>query len=187
MNEVELIRAQLLAERTHAAAVAHACVAALDCARPEDAERTREFRDTCVSYLVWVLTRFEQRDQLLAERLQTFSLPSAGSHTDAPPTGLMRAAAQSGTSREALLKLESALEAPAQSTRTAWQAFALFFQSAWSERRGAIERQLTQLPGIAGLRAVCAVDADSILEERNRYARVSGLLPPGVTLGQPCP
>jgi hypothetical protein len=29
---------------------------------------------------------------------------------------------------------------------------------------------------------VCAIDADSILEERARYARVAAQLPPGVTL-----
>ena len=185
MNEVELIRAQLLAERTHAAEVAHACVAAIDAAQPADTAAVRAFRDACVSYLVWVLTRFEQRDQLLAERLQELSSPSADSHADTLPAGLAEVAGRPGTSREALLKLQSALEASPATARIAWQAFAHFFESAWSERRAAIEQQLTELPGVANWRAVCAVDADSILEERNRYARVAGQLPQGITLERP--
>ncbi len=183
MNEIELIRAQLLAERSHASQVAHACVAAISGGQPAGPEEARAFRDTCVSYLVWVLARFEQRDQLLAEHLQT--LPG-GSHEDTLPAGLMEVAARTGTSREALAKLEAALgAADPDVARAAWQEFARFFHAAWSERRVAIERQLTQLTGVASWRAVCAVDADSILEERNRYDRVVARLPAGITLHSP--
>ena len=183
MNEIELIRAQLLAERTHASEVAHACVAAISAGRPVGADEARAFRDTCVSYLVWVLTRFEQRDQLLAEHLQALS---GGSHEDTLPTGLIEVAARAGTSREALAKLEAALRAADPDiARAAWQEFARFFHAAWSERRVAIERQLTQLTGVASWRAVCAVDADSILEERGRYDRVVARLPAGITLHGP--
>lgn len=185
MNEIELIRTQLLAERTHAAQVVHACVAATGAARPADTAAIQMLRDACVSYLVWVLARFEQRDQLLAERLQAPPTPSAGSHADTLPAGLAEAAARPGTSREALSKLETALHASPETARAAWQAFAHFFESVWSERRAAIERQLTQLPGVASWRAVCAIDADSILEERNRYARVASRVPAGVTLERP--
>ena len=186
MNEIELIRTQLLAERAHAAQVAHACVAAICTGQPAGADEARAFRDTCVSYLVWVLTRFEQRDQLLAERLQGSPPGPGDSPEGALPAALIEVAARSGTSREALAKLEAALgAADPELARVAWQEFARFFQSAWSERRAAIERQLTQLPGVASWRAVCAVDADSILEERARYSRVVARLPAGITLHDP--
>lgn len=181
MNEIELIRSQLVTERTHAARVARACAAAFGAAQPAEADASQAFRDTCVGYLVWVLTRFEQRDQLLAERLQTLS--AGGSPEDAVPSGLGEIAARSGTSREALTKLEAALGAASPpAARIAWQAFTHFFESAWNERRIAIERHLSQLPGIPHWRAVCAVDADSILEERTHYARVAEQLPKGIVL-----
>ncbi len=189
MNEIELIRSQLLAERTHAAQVAHACVAAISTGQPAGADEARAFRDTCVSYLVWVLARFEQRDQLLAEHLHGLSDTcgaSGDSHEDTLPGALIEVAGRSGTSREALAKLEAALgAADPEIARAAWQDFARFFQSAWNERRVAIERQLTQLTGIASWRAVCALDADSILEERSRYDRVVARLPAGVSLHSP--
>lgn len=183
MNEIELIRGQLIAERTHAAQAAHACVAALTTGEPADADEARAFRDTCVSYLVWVLTRFEQRDQLLAEYLKS---QPGGPHTDTLAAGLREAAARPGTSRESLTRLEAALAATSpDSARTAWAEFARFFQAAWRERRAAIERQLTQLTGVTRWRAVCAIDADSILEERTRYQRILARLPAGVTLHDP--
>lgn len=183
MNEIELIRAQLVAERTHAARVTRACIGALGAAQPAEANAIRLFRDTCVSYLVWVLTRFEQRDQLLAELLKGLA-PGCGEGTAA--VELAGIAARPGTSREALSKLEAALDASTpEAVRSAWEAFAHFFESAWSARRIAIEEHLSRLPGILHWRAVCAVDADSILEERTRYAQVAGQLPRGLTLEAP--
>lgn len=184
MNEIELIRSQLVTERTHAARVVRACAAAFGAAQPAETDASQVFRDTCVSYLVWVLTRFEQRDQLLAERLHALS--AGGSRTGAMSPGLGEVAARSGTSREALTKLEAALGASSPpAARIAWQAFTHFFESAWSERRIALERHLSELPGPPHWRAVCAVDADSILEERTRYARVAEHLPKGIVLETP--
>ena len=183
MNEIELIRTQLLTERTHAAQVAHACATAIGAGQADETDDTRAFRDACVSYLVWVLARFEQRDQLLAEHLQTPPDAGRAPRDDAWPAGLGEMAARPGTSREALAKLEAALGAARpEAARTAWQAFARFFHSVWSERRTGIEDQLTRLTAVAGWRAVCAVDADSILEERSRYAAVLARLPAGIAL-----
>ena len=182
MNESEIIRAQLATERVHAAQVANACASVYGAA--DAGEAHAPFRDASVEYLVWVLSRFEQRDQLLAELIEHSAPDSAHSaeQTDLPAE-LATLSARAGTSRQALTRLEAALAAASpQTARAAWQAFAQFFNAVWCPRRAAIENQFARLPRIAGWRAVCAVDADSILEERARYARVAAQLPPGVTL-----
>ena len=186
MNEIELIRTQLTTERAHAGRVARACVAALGEAQPPGAGATEAFRDTCVSYLVWVLTRFEQRDQLLAELLQGLSGDCRGPREGTVPVELGDIAARPGTSREALTKLEAALGAVSpDAARRAWSVFGHFFESAWSERRLAIEQHLARLPGTLHWRTVCVIDADSILEERMRYASVARQLPKGIPLEPP--
>ena len=180
MNEIELIRAQLATERSHAAQVANACLAACGSA---GAAPPQAFRDACVDYLVWVLSRFEQRDQLLAERLNRGLANAAGTLEDTLPGELAELAARTGSSREALSRLEAALDAPrTREAHAAWHAFGQFFNAVWNARRIAIERQLAHLPRAAHWRALSVVDADAILEERARYLRIAELLPPGVTL-----
>ena len=182
MNESEIIRGQLATERIHAAQVANACVAAFGAEREVAAEAPAAFREAGVSYLVWVLSRFEQRDQLLAELIER-SGSGAGEREGTVPPELGELAARDGTSRQALTRLENALAAAAPETaRAGWQAFGQFFDTLWCERREAIERHLARLPRIASARAVCAIDADSILEERTRYAQVAAHLPAGITL-----
>ncbi|MHB1539983.1 MAG: hypothetical protein ACYCUE_08330 [Steroidobacteraceae bacterium] len=178
MNERDIIRTQLATERIHAAQVANACASIYGA--PGAAEAHTPFRDASVEYLVWVLSRFEQRDQLLAELIE-HSAPGSAERADLPGE-LATLAGHTGTSRQALTRLEAALAAAAPTVGAAWQAFAQFFNTAWCPRREAIESQFAKLPRIAGWRAVCAIDADSILEERARYARVAAQLPPGVTL-----
>jgi hypothetical protein len=186
VNEIELIRTQITTERIHAARAVRACMAALGAAQPAKAHAVQTFRDTCVSYLVWVLARFEQRDQLLAELLQGLAAACGGAHEGSVALELGAIAARPGTSRDALTKLEAALGAGSpDAARSAWEAFAHFFESAWSERRIAIEQHLSRLPGTLHWRAVCAVDADSILEERTRYARLAAQLPEGIALEAP--
>ena len=113
MNELELIRNQLRAERSRAIEVA-AAVAAAQAYRnvpPADGDASagspsaasaapppaNDLRAAAIDYLVFVLTRFEERDQLLVERSP--ALPLSG---------------MPGASREALSRLEIALgsEAP---------------------------------------------------------------------------
>jgi len=68
MNELEIIRSQLAVEQAHAAEVVNACAAAFGStgAAAAPAETTALFREASVSYLVWVLARFEERDQTLS-------------------------------------------------------------------------------------------------------------------------
>jgi len=186
MNELEIIRAQLAVEEAHAAEVANACAAVFGSeGAPATADATALFREASVSYLVWVLARFEERDQTLSELLagrqaQANGAPAAAARQLA---GLIT---RSGTSREALSRLETALaagESPA--ARAGWQEFARFFNSAWAPRRVALAGALAEQLGIADWRAVCAIDADSILDERSRYARVAAQLPAGIELRRP--
>ena len=175
MNERDIIRTQLATERIHAAQVANACASIYGAAGA--AEAHTPFRDASVEYLVWVLSRFEQRDELLAELIER-TAPGSAERADLPGE-LATLAGHTGTSRQALTRLEAALAAAPQTAGATWQAFAQFFNTVWCQRREAIESQFAKLPRIAGW---CAVDADSILEERARYARVAAQLPPGVTL-----
>ena len=90
---------------------------------------------------------------------------------------------RSGTSREALSRLEAALAAgDTPAARARWQEFAAFFDSAWAPRRLALERALAEHLAVADWRTVCAIDADFILDERRRFARVVAQLPPGLEL-----
>lgn len=168
MNEIEIIRSQLTLEQTHAAEVAKACAAVLGSrgAAPVSDEAAALLREAGVSYLVWVLARFEERDQRLSELLAA----RAPQFTDL--------IARSGRSREALSRLESSLTAAEpEAARQRWQEFARFFDSAWTPRRAALEAALAEHADVADWRAICAIDADSILDERKRYARVLAQLP----------
>jgi len=175
MNELEIIRSQLAVEQAHAAEVVDACAAVFGRTDPlpSASEAAAPFREASVSYLVWVLARFEERDQTLSELLA--SRPTGGQ--------LASLVSRSGTSREALSRLEAALgagESPA--ARAGWLEFGRFFNSAWAPRRAALEAALAEQLSVADWRVVCGIDADSILDERNRFGRVAAQLPPGTAL-----
>lgn len=186
MNEIEIIRSQVGTEQSHAADVTNACAAAFgsEGAVPA-ASATSEaalFREACVSYLVWVLARFEERDQTLSELLASRQ-PLANGATAASIRLLGSLVARSGTSREALSRLETALAADdAPTARVGWQEFARFFNSAWATRRAALDGALAAHLGVTDLRTVCAIDADSMLDERRRYERIAAQLPAGIAL-----
>ena len=84
---------------------------------------------------------------------------------------------RAGTSREALARLEAALGSGAVGATGAdaqerWAAFGQFFEGPWRTRRDAIDSLLQRNVRVADWRAISFVDADSIVEERARYARV---------------
>ncbi|HEY7887111.1 MAG TPA: hypothetical protein VIC29_02665 [Steroidobacteraceae bacterium] len=184
MNELEIIRSQLTLEQSHAVEVANACAAVFAAASTASApsEATARFREACVGYLVWVLARFEERDQSLAELLVSRQSQANGAAA-ASLRPLAALIARAGTSREALARLEAALAAgDSASARTGWQEFARFFNSAWAARRAALAGALAEHLGVADWRAVCAIDADSMLDERKRFERVLAQRPAGVEL-----
>lgn len=184
MNELEIIRSQLAIEQAHAAEVVDACAAVFGRtdAAPPSPQATTQFREASVGYLVWVLARFEERDQTLSELLASRQ-PPAGGTVVTGAQHLTTLVGRPGTSREALARLEAALgagETPA--ARAAWQEFGRFFNAAWVPRRAALEGALAEQLDVAAWRAIGAIDADSVLDERNRFGRVAGQLPPGTEL-----
>jgi hypothetical protein len=169
VNEIQLIRDQLALECRHAREIAAACAEALgrrESGPPPPDERD-PYRQACVDYLACVLAWFEERNQRLAELALAGAAREHGALTDA--------LARPGKSREALERLAGAC------TRTAgWGEFAQFFRSAWCTRREALDAWLTRHGRIAEWRAVGALDADSILRERELYARCAAAQPPGL-------
>jgi hypothetical protein len=200
MNEVELIRGQLTLERQHAAEVARACVSALATSAPQDTERLatlEAFRQAGVEYLVWMLSRFEEREQVFHDLLRS-RFPAEDPNRRAVEAAL----ALSGTSREALAKLETALGSTVDSDSTAvadrsvapagdfladrsvarWTDFLRFFSGVWSARRDEIDRLFERQAKVTDWRTVSDIDADSIVDERSRYARVKATLPAGIEM-----
>jgi hypothetical protein len=185
MNEIEIIRSQLALEQSHAAQVAHACAALFGSQRAaaSSPEAAAALREAGVSYLVWALARFEERDQRLAEIMSVReSARGADAAASAREPPLAQLLSRSGRSREALSRLEGALAATdPEAARARWQEFARFFDSAWAPRRAALEQALTRHGSLDDWRAVGAIDADSILDERERHARVLDQLPAGLS------
>jgi hypothetical protein len=177
MNELELLRSQLQTERQRAAEVAAACAARLEAgqAGAPGREDSDGLRKAGVEYLIFVLTRFEEREQMLGE-LYRARFPDG----DAARRELQDITARPGTSREALTRLEAALAATAAETapkgiseevRGLWREFARFFAAAWTPRREALDILMARNTRAADWRAVAFVDADWLLEERARYGR----------------
>ena len=183
MNEVELIRNQLALERAHVGAVATACANAMqgDAGAFATGESLGQFRRACVEYLACVLAWFEERDQRLTDLLQT-GFPSTASTRRAVEEALGRR----GRGREALAMLEAACAgttASGSAGRQGWREFAEYFNGVWSTRRDALDALLATNSRATDWRTFGGIDADSILEERRRYAQVCAQLPPDVALG----
>jgi hypothetical protein len=181
MNETQLIRGQLTAERMHASAVAGACAMAARSVREQPLRG--EFAQASVDYLVRVLAWFEERDQ----RAGDLARGRPGEATAG--RALEAALSRPGRSREALARLERAVgaggDSAAADASALWQDFAHYFDGVWSARRDAIDARLVEVLRPVEWRAVAGIDADSILEERRRFARVRATLPAGVALPEP--
>src|SRR6516225_8431065 len=183
MNEVEQIRSQLALERAHAGAVAKACATAMQGAETagDTSDSLGQFRRACIDYLACVLAWFEERDQRLTDLLQARFAP-----TDPARRALEEVLARRGRSREALTKLEAACAGSTASDsagQQGWREFAEYFDGVWSTRRDALDALLSTNSRATDWRTLGGIDADSILEERRRYAQVSAQVPPGVALG----
>ncbi len=172
MNEVQLIRDQLATERAHASAVANACATALESPAANSLEA---FRRACIDYLACVLSWFEERDQRLADLMELRFRPG-----DPVRRAFEEVLTQPGRSRDALAKLEAAC---AGSVQHAGREFREYFNARWSARRDALEALLASNTRAVDWRSLGGIDADSILEERRRYAWVAAQLPQGMTLG----
>jgi hypothetical protein len=183
MNEIELIRNQLALERAHVGAVANACASVMqgDAGAVSPGDSPGEFRRACVDYLACVLAWFEERDQRLTDLLE-LRFPATG----AVRRTLEDALGRPGRSREALAKLEAACAATtaaAPGRQQGWREFAEYFNGVWGTRRDALDALLSTNSRATDWRTLGGIDADSILEERRRFAQVRAQLPPGVALG----
>jgi hypothetical protein len=172
MNEVELIRAQLSLERQHASDVSRALSSAGSSSGGLDS--LQAFRQASVDYLAWILSRFEEREQTFHDLLRGHL-----GADDAEKRAVENALALPGTSREALTRLESALAAGAERAGR-WTDFQQFFAGPWSTRRDALDKLFAQQAKVPDWRAVSGIDADSIFDERSRYARVRAAMPAGM-------
>jgi hypothetical protein len=152
VNEIQLIREQLATERLHVTTVASACAARWPGAA--------DLRLAGTDYLLCVLGWFDARDRRLRELAGTRAVEDA--------------LAQPGASAAALEKLQAAQGAPP----VAWQALAEFIGAVWGRRRDAIDALLATITRPADWRAIAAIDADSILDERRRFACVNSACPP---------
>jgi hypothetical protein len=184
MNEIQLVRNQLALERAHAIAVANACATALgsDTGAGPMSESLGQFRRVSVDYLACVLAWFEERDQRLADLIQV-----RFSADDPARRGFEEVLTRHGRSRDALAKLETACATTGVSDTGArqrsWREFREYFNGMWSTRREALEALLASNTRTGDWRILSGIDADSILEERRRFALVAAQLPPGTTLG----
>lgn len=171
MNEIELIRRQLATERAHALEVSGACAAALGegAAQALNGAQLEAFRKAAEDYLECALSSFARRDQRLAELVRR--LPNG----DERRRGMDAALAQYGGSRDALARL---------GTRS-WRELADYLGRPWGSRCETIDRLLGAGAAVGDWREFAGIDADSILEERTRYARVRVALPAGLTLAAP--
>ena len=184
MNEIQLIRRQLDTEREHAGSVARACAAVLGrtpSQAPASGSPLDAFRHACVDYLVCVLAWFEERDRRLGALVDSYGPEHPGR------AALDEALARRGRSRDALEKLEAAFaqDPGAAASPNLWAEFAHYLHGPWSSRRDALDALLASNPRPAEWRQVSGIDADGILEERARYARIEQCLPAGVSLAPP--
>jgi len=94
--------------------------------------------------------------------------------------------ARPGRSREVLAKLEAACAGSTASgsagRREGWREFGEYFNAVWSTRRDALDALLSTNSRATDWRTFGGIDADSIIEERRRYAQVRSQVPPGVAL-----
>ncbi len=185
MNELEFIRNQVATERSHMAAVRGACAAAL--LQPADPPPDLDFLVACASYLVFSIGRFNAQDQAHCELLRP-RLPATAADDQRTLADLEQTLA---ANRTAISQLATALAALQSGTggeagfSAALRAYLSFYANELASRRHALRHLFDAHYGVAEWRRASAVDADSILEERDRYAQVAGRLPEGIVLGAP--
>jgi hypothetical protein len=187
VNELEFIRHQVSTERSHMAAVRGASAAAL--AQPAEERPALDFLQACASYLVFIVRRFNAQDQAHCDLLRQ-RLPADAGRDRATLDDLDRTLA---ASRQALDALATALQrreaAGDGSEDDAWVAalrsYLSFYSNVLAGRRHALQHLFEAHYTVADWRAASAVDADSILEERQRFSRVVDLLPDGIALAAP--
>lgn len=170
MDELAILRHQVSTERRHMAEVKNACRAALGV---EHGAGCGTFFGAAAAYLGFIMRRFHAQDQVHVELLRA-RLP----RTDASSHALLNDLnAMLVTSREALGTLEQSAD-PERGIRE----YVEFFDRALAKHRHALNPLLEKYYRIEDWRKASFVDADSILEEQDRFRAVQAVLPSGVRL-----
>lgn len=159
MDELALLRDQVATERRHFAAVKEACRAALRAGGDREA-----LADTCraaIAYLAYGARRLHAQDHAHVLLLR----PRIASGDAANHRVLDDLASTLERARAALLALESAPDPVAGVT-----TYLDFVDEVLGRRRHSLEALFQAHYSIDDWRATSFVDADSILEERERYA-----------------
>ena len=175
MNESQLIRRQLALEREHLAAVAQACAQALPPATGAPAAALAQFQRASTEYLCCVLGWYAARDQRLA------ALAAGLGSEDPRCVTVNQILARTGDSRAA----QALLTAAAGGRAAGWPQLLQFLRGPWSARRDALEGLWAHDARVGDWRLIGGIDADGMLEERTRFARVAALLPAGASLATP--
>lgn len=172
MDELALLREQLALERDHRSAVRNAARAALEARY--DPEHLQAFAVCALDYLLWSGSRGVEQDDSKLRLLRSRTPSSAAIEhklLDSHAPFLEEPA-------KAVLQLKAEGD-PVERLR----AYLALPESAHSSGRplpdGALERYLR----IEDWRELAGIDADSILEERERFERLRAALPGGVSLG----
>lgn len=169
MDELAILRGQIAAERRHLVDVKAACRAALQAGHQTTG--LEQFAHACRAYLLYIGRRLLAQDHAHAVLLRPRLPPGdAASH-----------------------QLLDDLEATLRQLRTALQAleahaapvaglaeYLEFVDGVLAKRRHALEPLLTAHYSIEDWRAAAFVDADSIIEERERYTACQAAAPPGM-------
>jgi len=181
VNELEFLRQQIATERGHMAAVRSACATALEQAgTPPDPE----FLGHCADYLVFIVARFNEQDRTHAGQIR----PRLDVGDDAGRRAIDDLLGALEQSRAAISRLATAAadwrggRADDAALVAALREYLAFYASVLATRRHSLQPWFDAHYGIAEWRRAAGVDADSILEERERYARVADSLPEGLSL-----
>lgn len=182
MNEVDFLRDQLALERHHFDAVRGACETAL--AAAIEPARLEEFCRVAARYLCFAGERLALRDRVHCEQLRALlAREDAASHnlvddlgaTLAPRRAALDSLAAGLTERRAdELSAAGFIDLCRESLRA--------LDAALARRPPVLQRLLDRHYRVVEWRNASQVDADSILEERERYERVRAKLPRGIEL-----
>lgn len=168
MEELAILRGQVGTERRHLAAVRAACRAARPSGRKLDG--AGPFFTAARDYLLYITDRLHSQDLAHARLLRP--RVAAGSEAAALLDDLEATLGELQTARQAL--------GDSRDPVNGVSAFLDFLEGVLGRRRHSLEPLFTEHYTIDDWRAASAVDADSILEERERFAAVRAALPPGV-------
>lgn len=185
MNELAFIRAQVATERRHMAAIRSALTAALAPIPDTTAASVRDsFFQVCADYLVYSVGRLNAQDQAHCDQLRP-RVP----RSDASAHGALEALqARLEQSRAAIGELSQALNArrsgslDAAGLAAAAERYVAFYQAVLAPQRHRLSHLLDAHYRIEDWRSASWVDADSVLEERSRYAACIAQRPPGIDI-----